>query len=306
MLREGLFLLVMLAILLTGETARTVPPRPEIVPGAYLPPDSRKQIYLATRKKVAPKQISGPDRIDDPQSAEGHDWKETVPAETGRPAGNSLSLLDCPAPADEKTIQAGAAKFLPASKQGINFLLLGYRNSQPEILMIIGLIPGQAASLLSIRLDAFNHDCRNLLEQAVSNTGTPETRRELKKTLENICGLNIQFVIGLDLKGVIEIIDTMGGVGFNPGSATPSNRSLEGYQALDLLIRETIPPGEKQRLLKAILLKTNALELTRDGWTLLKIGYRSLSTDLTVPDLIRLRKITHSISPYQMIYRELP
>ena len=36
------------------------------------------------------------------------------------------------------------------------------------------------------------------------------------------------------------------------------------------------------------------------------MGYYSLSTDLTIPDLLELRKVSHSISPYRLKYQELP
>ncbi len=113
-------------------------------------------------------------------------------------------------------------------------------------------------------------------------------------------------MIGLDLGGVMEMIDIIGGVHFDSDDMAPVAQPVNGRRAVDLLTREPIPSRDKQRLLRDILFQTGSQELTKVGWTLLKIGYHSLSTDLTITDLLELRKVTHTITPDQMTYRELP
>ena len=102
------------------------------------------------------------------------------------------------------------------------------------------------------------------------------------------------------------MIDVIGGVHFESDDMGPVAQPLNGRQAVDLLTREPISSGDKQRLLRDILLQTSSQELTKVGWTLLKIGYHSLSTDLSIADLLELRRLTHTITPDQMTYRELP
>ncbi len=189
----------------------------------------------------------------------------------------------------------------------LSFLLLGHHHSKTEIIMVVSLNPGQAATLLAVPPDLLGKKDRNRLDPIAKNPRNTDVQKEqLIKHLEEITGREIQFVIGLDLNGVIEMIDVMGGVEFNPVSRAATARPVEGRLAMALLTGKLTSIQDKQRLLRAILFQSSAQELTKVGWTLLKIGYNSLNTDLTIADLLELRKVTHTITPYQTTYRELP
>lgn len=309
MLKHGLLLIIMLAILFTGKTARPIPLQSGSEPGLPLPATGREQAAVAPGEETAAPQIAGLDKEENVPITGQYSLDEAAPLQMNRMNRITRNFSDPenqPLSLDEAAPQIEAADFPPVPESTVNFLLLGHRRSKTEVLLVVSLIPGQTACLLAVHPDAVKQSSRNWLDRLATNPKDPAARKELNNRLEEISGKKIQFMIGLDLEGVIEMVDVMGGVKFNSGGASSYDRSIEGHQAVDLLTRELIPAREKQRLLRAILLEASALELTKVGWTLLKIGYHSLSTDLSVADLLQLRKVTHSISPYRMIYRELP
>ncbi len=306
MLKHSLWLVVIFTLLFFGENTRPITlqignehPESSMLP---MPSVNREQNAAAAGEKTAIQPIDESDQQKNMPIAGGHYPQETTPIISNQDDRNSENQLpQSGTPYLKKTMDD---PLLPET--GINFLLLGYRHSKTEVLMVVSLIPGEAAALLAIHPDTINRAKDNRLVQIAATPMDPADRKALNKCLEEISGKKIQFMIELNLEGVAEMVDIMGGVKYSPDAGLPYELFIEGAQAIDLLVRESIPAREKQRLLQAILLKAGALELTKVGWALLKIGYHSLNTDLSVTDLLELRKVTHSISPYQMNYQELP
>ena len=293
MLKQGLLLLVIVALLFLDEIV-PLPPGPE--PG--LPRPLPGQVVANSE---APKNIktTPPPAVAIPGNTNGEPApprEKTIGRKPATPNRDNRQPVQVEAPPRQET----AARPSLASDDGVNFLLLGHRDSKIELLIIVSLIPGKSARLLAIQPGTILQDGATIdpLDRAA--------RWRVSKRLEEVAGGEIQFAIGLDLARVSKMIDTMGGVKYMLEADSRRESSIGGDRALELLIRDLIPAGEKEQLLRALLLQIDALKLTKISWTLIKMGYYSLSTDLTIPDLLELRKVSHSISPYRLKYRELP
>ncbi|HHX87544.1 MAG TPA: hypothetical protein GX693_05120 [Firmicutes bacterium] len=303
MLKHG-FLVTAMLIMLLARPASLPPGNKEVFPSPATCRESSGPIAKEETPDLA-NQLPGLDKQEIMLPVDHYSAEESVPSKI------NLVNLNLSAPEGQLGFPGSAAPLpgpldCPDSEPSVNFLLLGHRGSRAEILMVVSLIPGQTACLLAVCPGSLNQGGQNEPGDFSPVPVSRTSRAELINRLEEISGKKIDFIIGLNLEGVIEIVNLMGGIEFNSYAKPAGNHNIEGRQAVDLLTCEPTPAREKQRLLRALLLKASAMEFTKVGLTLLKIGYHNLNTDLSPADLIKLRKVTHSISPDQVIYRELP
>lgn len=199
---------------------------------------------------------------------------------------------------------------LPAPAQAscaqdrLNFLLLGRPgdgNQDPLLIMVVTIFPESHARLLSI-------------DPALITTGPggsssfweiSERRNHyatLVRRVEAISSKEISFYIELNLHGAAEMVDLIGGI--SPGGA--GTEKIGGAEAIYLLLESTdLTRREKEQLIISILERCNDLEMTRIGFALLKLGYRSIRTGLSLADLIELRRISGKIYSTSISYHEL-
>lgn len=206
--------------------------------------------------------------------------------------------LPFPAPGEE----SGA---LPAVDSAVHFLLLGRKGEEinSALLMVVSLIPGRCARLTVIDPGLTSGaEGGDTLSIGQINPRNGDSSR-LYRAVEQVSGLAPQFYIELNLDGFKEMVDLLGGV--ETGLSGSGKARLNGAETLALLTGERLHTGEKEKLIIDLLVAARDVENTRLGLKLLWTGYKNIRTDLTLADLIQLRRVSHTISPFRVSLREI-
>lgn len=206
-------------------------------------------------------------------------------------------------------------EFLPLRTQdAIHFLLLGRKTDSPRVkmAMIVSLIPGTHA-----RITAFAPGTTISLngeKRTLSDILNRNGYNGLCRAMEDATGLRMHFYVELDLDGFTEMVDILGGVDYDVSEATarkhgaynPGLQQFDGDAALSFLKDDRITAGAKETFLVKMLIAARDINNTRRGISLLWKGYHSIKTDLSLSDLLEVRKITQKIHPTRVSYRETP
>lgn len=186
-------------------------------------------------------------------------------------------------------------------EKNTHFLLIGrwWEDSNAEMLMLVTLVPGDCARLASLDPDAVvdftGKSCPigELLERGCS-------RDQLYRAVNSLTGVVPQFYIDLNLHGFVEMIDLL-----QKDSRSRSENLSDGSAMLLSLRDPLISPSDKEEMVVRLLLSACEIQFTRLGWKLLWMGYRNLKTDLSLEDLLELRRITQGIAPGDVTLREI-
>ena len=203
---------------------------------------------------------------------------------------------------------------LPEGADSIHFLLLGRAADDiaVDLIMIVSLIPGSHSRLTAIApgievpFDGAGCAVERILERG-GDYG------DLYRAVEEISGLSPQFYIELNLNGFIEMVDLLGGIDYEAGTAISGGDQaartgaghLDGAMTLALITGDQLDTGEKENLVVNLLIAASDVENTRLGLTLLWTGFKNIRTNLTLSDLIDLRRVSHTISPNRVTLREI-
>lgn len=189
--------------------------------------------------------------------------------------------------------------------EAVHFLLIGRWRQSPSarMLMTVTLVPENCALLTAI--DPAVEVVREGQRCPVGALLTRDDgRAQLYGAMEELSGLRPQFCIELNLEGFIEMVDLLWEEGPQTVSAVhreddrPPRES--GAELLALLCDFQSQDAVKEARLVDCLLRACAIRTTRLGLKLLWMGYHNLSTDLSLGDLIQLRKISEQISPLEV------
>ncbi|HOB86935.1 MAG TPA: hypothetical protein PKO38_04515 [Bacillota bacterium] len=221
-------------------------------------------------------------------------------------------------PVNQREPEAPPAKAIPAKaeapskealspipelsgKEQIHFLLLGRDEGNPniEIMMVVTLIKERRAYLTSISpdtpLEGKSYPLGALLRKGGSYA-------DLIREIEALSGLKPQFYIELNLEGFVEMVGLLGGVDLTEAAAEP----FDGPAIIDFLKDPGQTPASKQELVINLLVAGESIQNTRLGFTLLWTGFKNIKTNITLQDLLQLRRVTQKISPTAVVYREIP
>lgn len=216
---------------------------------------------------------------------------------------------------DPSTREEASSRALQQEQNNIHFLLIGRWWEEPsaEVLMMVTLIPGSRARLTAvdpaIEVTLGNRSCQiGKLSAPGSDYG------QLYRAITGLTGLAPQFYIDLNLHGFIKIIDLLQKTGLdnasscNTGTVPPGYAQLaqtNGDKALLLLNDFTAQTAVKEELLIGYLLIAREIQFTKPGLELLWMGYHNLKTNLTLSDLLQIRKVTQGISPTDVSLTEI-
>lgn len=204
------------------------------------------------------------------------------------------------------------AGLLPGEeKNSIHFLLIGrwWEDPAAEVLMIVTLVPEGCARLTAldpatgVELEKKPCPIGELLERGGS-------RDQLYLAVTSLTGLTPQFYIDLNLHGFVEMIALLqkegrGGASSRSGTASPPETGFDGNEVLLLLNDASLPTATKEEMLVELLLAACEIQFTRLGLKLLWMGYHNLKTDLSLRDLLEVRKVTQGISPTDVSLTEI-
>lgn len=204
--------------------------------------------------------------------------------EAARPPRNKGNILPAPQPRMENNC--------------IHFLLVGRFWEEPaaKVLMMVTLVPGQCARITAldpaakVEMDNINCSVGELPEQHGD-------RDRLYRAVTSLTGLTPQFYIDLNLKGLAEMIDLLQKREEKGGAASSPEWLYDGEEMLQLLINAGSPAEAREKALVQLLLAACEIQFTPLGLKLLWMGYHNLKTDLSLEDLLKIRKITQGIAP---------
>ena len=182
-----------------------------------------------------------------------------------------------------------------------HFLLIGrwWEESAAEMLILVTLVPGECARLASLDpaavVDFTGESCPigELLERGCS-------RDQLYRAVNSLTGVVPQFYIDLNLHGLVEMIDLL-----QNDSGSRSKNLSDGSEMLLSLRDPSMSPSDKEEMVVRLLLSACEIQFTRLGWKLLWMGYHNLKTDLSLENLLELRRITQEIAPGDVTLREI-
>lgn len=277
------------------------PPLPEEGGGAPARPMERyrhliekKEISLGNAPLLPRRETGDPDpEAAPPAVEEGGD----LPA---RPADGQNSL-----PAKVEKPPAG---LLPGEDENsIHFLLIGrwWEDPTPGVLMMVTLVPGGYARLIAI-------DPSTGVESGGKPTPIGGLLRQggdlLSPAVTSLTGLRPQFYIDLNLHGFTEMVDLLpkNGDGLPHRNGTsPSGSRYDGKEMLLLLGDTAATTAAKEEALVKLLRAACEIQFTKLGLKLLWMGYHNLETDLSLKDLLEVRKVTQGIAPTDVILVEI-
>ncbi len=286
-------LLFMLLISWLGHSFQQEPPPPrEKKPGA----DFFNEEYFKAEETELPERLLLPGR--------GTEEPLEIPPDSGKDSGSLEPAL----PAGEKRTT------LPDELDAIHFLLLGRDPAKTnlDILMVVTLIPGSHAFLTAVDPDlpvSWAEETFPLADFLSRGGGY----RELCQVVGEVTGLMPQFYIELNLKGFYEMVELLGGADCEGGSGTAlkgkapggERQSLDGRETLAYLVDKTIDTGDKEELLINLLVAARDVDHTRLGVKLLWTGFRNIKTNVSLADLLQVRRVTQNISPYRVSLEEI-
>ncbi|MEW5784373.1 MAG: hypothetical protein AB1767_04720 [Bacillota bacterium] len=199
---------------------------------------------------------------------------------------------------DQKTV---------TSPDGLHFLLLGSRldNRVVDLIMVTTLVAGEEAHLTAI-----DPDLPVYLDNEIIPLGTLIAAGagydDFCTAAELITGLKPQFYIDLNLDGFSEMIKLLGGIEHEGGATVETAITLfGGADIIQVLRNRDIPTGDKEALVISMLIAARDVDNTSLGLELLWTGYQNLRTNLSLKDLLQVRRVTQAISPTQVSLREI-
>lgn len=191
---------------------------------------------------------------------------------------------------------------------GVHFLLIGrwWEEPAPKVLMMVTLVPGGCAWLTAldpaVRIERDGTSCP--LAQALEQE---DGYGRLCLAAQTLTGLEPQFYIDFNLHGFVKMISLLQSdncAGTLPRTS-PHGGALDGNEMLLLLSDASISIAVKEELLVQLLLTACEIQFTRLGLELLWMGYQNLKTDLSLKDLLEIRKITQGIAPTNVTFTEV-
>ena len=196
-------------------------------------------------------------------------------------------------------------------ENNIHFLLIGrwWKIPAAEVLMIVTLVPERCAFLtamdpsVEVKTGGNTRPIGELLD-------SEDSRKELYRALASLTGLKPQFYIDLNLHGFVEMLDLLqresrSAGASRRGKAIKLNIDLEGEEVLKLMSDPATPTAKKEKILLELLLAACKIQFTKSGLELLWIGFHNLKTDLSLQDLLEVRKVTQEISPFDINLTEI-
>ncbi len=244
-----------------------------------------------------------------PDSSPALPEKKELDNEAAAPAEESAPTAAEDPPLEKERPPAG---LLPGKeKNNIHFLLIGrwWNDPAAEVLMMVTLVPGGCARLTvldpaaGVELKAKPCPIGELLERGGS-------RDQLYLAVTSLTGLTPQFYIDLNLYGFVEMIgllqkDGHDGASSGRRAASPPKTGFDGNEVLLLLNDASAPTAAKEEMLIELLLAACEIQFTKLGLKLLWMGYHNLKTDLSLKDLLEVRKVTQGISPADVSLMEI-
>lgn len=192
----------------------------------------------------------------------------------------------------------------PPEEEGncIHFLLIGrsWEETAAKVLMMVTLVPGQCARITA--LDPAAIIIHDNISCPIGELPEQHGRDRLYQAVTSLTGLTPQFYIDLNLNGLVEMIDLLkkrdgeGGPSRSGAVSTPE-WFFDGNEMLQLLSDAGAPAEAKEKALVQLLLAACEIQFTPLGLKLLWIGYHNLKTDLSLEDLLEIRKVTQGIAP---------
>jgi hypothetical protein len=191
----------------------------------------------------------------------------------------------------------------------IHFLLLGSEGSTGEVklLLVNTLVTGREARLTAIDpaipvLFKDKHISLGMLLKESEDYGV------VCQAVAQASGLTPQFYIDLKLEGFSEMVELLGGIEHEGGTAAVTTAELNrftGPEILKVLKDPQIDTSKKEALIIDMLLTAREVDNTSLGLALLWTGYRNLKTNLGLKDLLEVRKVTQGISPTTVSFSEI-
>ncbi len=234
-------------------------------------------------------------------SDDGHPEREGAGTDQAVPADVKDKKVPASPPPNQDKVLPGPAP--GKEKNCIHFLLIGRCWDEPaaKVLMMVTLVPGQCARITAldpaakIENENISRPIGELLEQRGG-------RDRLYPAVTSLTGLTPQFYIDLNLKGFVEMIDLLqkrdrDGSPSREGAVSPSEWPFDGNEMLQLLGNAGAPAEAKEKALVQLLLAACEIQFTPLGLKLLWMGYHNLKTDLSLDDLLEIRKVTQGIAP---------
>lgn len=219
---------------------------------------------------------------------------------------------EAPAPENPPRKQERPLKQLPGEdKNSIHFLLTGrwWEDEAAEVIMMVTLVPEKCA-----RIAALDPETGVQLEEKTCPIGEllkrGGSRDQLFLAVNSLTGLTPRFYIDLNLHGFVEMVNLLakegpGGVSPDSRAASQSKSRFEGKELLQLLNDASISTAAKEKSLIELLLAACEIQFTPLGLKLLWMGYHNLKTDLSLRDLLEVRKVTQGIAPTDVIFTEI-
>ena len=204
------------------------------------------------------------------------------------------------------------AESIPANydADSIHFLLLGSRGGAEGagLIIIITLVTGKEAHLTLIdpSIPSGAADGSEPIG-ALLNNGRGGYGLICEAT-ESISGITPQFYIDINLDGFSEMIELLGGIEHAGGSDAVVLAGLERYSGPDILKvlgNPDITIIDKEALIISMLITARDVDNTSLGLALLWTGYKNIKTNLSLNDLLQLRRVTQQISPTTVTLHEI-
>lgn len=155
-----------------------------------------------------------------------------------------------------KTIPGVGSNELQGQKEGqINILLLGMRGSNmvgggllADTIMVVSVRPEEnKVALISIPRDLYvqdpgtsNHSKINAVHALYEEKGEGKGMETMKQIVTEVTGLPIHYVVRLDFKGFVDLVETVGGVDVYLDKPFSEPTQFEGEDALNF----SLPAGK--------------------------------------------------------------
>mgnify|MGYP000846908610 CR=1 FL=1 len=178
------------------------------------------------------------------------------------------------------------------------------------MVMVVTLVPRRCARLTALdpetAVELNGASCP--LGELLKRGGGPE---QLYPAVRSLTGLTPRFYIDFNLHGFVEMVGLLAEAGYggaapcSRGAASPGESPLDGKEILRMLNDGAVPAAVKERSLVELLVASSKIQFTSLGLKLLWMGYHNLKTDLTLRDLLELRKVSQEIAPTDVIFVEI-
>lgn len=234
-------------------------------------------------------------------------------ADAGKPGGESRPAEKKEAAGPTPQEKAAAPEsFAPKEKgaalsaeEAVHFLLIGRRQSRAaEVLMVVTLVPESCALLTAIdpAIEVAFGEKRCSIGELPAKSAC---RDSLYRAVAGLSGFKPQFYIEIDLDGLhqmTELLDREKESAAPAVAAKGEHPGEGGRKLLSLICDFHAATAEKEELLIDYLLTACEISSTSQGLKLLWLGYRHLTTDLSLSDLLSLRAVSQKISPFKVSF----